>query len=105
MQLLAGFATEYKKRHDALWPELRALLKDAGISGYSIFLDGDTNTLFAYLTITDRNRLARLPNEPVMKKWWLFMKDIMETNADNSPVAIDFGRGVLYAIIHLNDAV
>lgn len=38
MQLLAGYAAEYKKRHDALWPELQSLLKDAGISDYSIFL-------------------------------------------------------------------
>lgn len=89
MQLLAGYAAEYKKRHDALWPELQSLLKDAGISDYSIFLDEDTNILFACLTVTDRNNLANLSNEPVMKKWWLYLKDIMETNADHSPVAID----------------
>ena len=89
MKLLAGYAVEYKKRHDALWPELQALLKEAGVSDYSIFLDDDTNTLFAYLTATDTNKLAELSNEPVMKKWWLYMRDIMETNADNSPVVVD----------------
>lgn len=89
MQLLAGYAVEYKKRHDALWPELQSLLKDAGVSDYSIFLDEDTNILFACLTVTDRNNLANLSNEPVMKKWWFYMKDIMETNADHSPVTVD----------------
>lgn len=88
MQLLAGYATEYRERHDVLWPELQALLKDAGITGYSIFLDEDTNILFAYLTVTDQKKLADLANEPVMKKWWLHMKDIMETHADNSPVVV-----------------
>ena len=42
MQLHPGFIDEYKKRHDELWPELKALLKESGISDYSIFLDPST---------------------------------------------------------------
>ena len=34
----------------------------------------------------DVKKLDALPNEPIMKKWWAYMKDIMETNEDNSPV-------------------
>lgn len=64
-------------------------MKEAGLADYSIFLDEETNTLFAYLTATDTNKLAELSNEPIMKKWWLYMKDIMETNADSSPVVVD----------------
>jgi L-rhamnose mutarotase len=37
MQLFPGFEAEYRKRHDEIWPELVALLKEAGISEYSIF--------------------------------------------------------------------
>ncbi len=86
MKLFKGYEAEYRKRHDALWPELGTLLKDAGIKEYSIFLDEETNILFGYLTIDDKTKLDELPKHPVMKKWWAYMKDIMETNEDNSPV-------------------
>jgi L-rhamnose mutarotase len=88
MKLFKGCEAEYKRRHDELWPELKELLKKTGIRRYSIFLDEETNILFGYLTIDDAKKLDELPNEPVMKKWWHYMKDIMETNKDNSPVTI-----------------
>ena len=88
MKLFKGFEAEYRKRHDALWPELEVLLKDAGIQNYSIFLDEETNVLFGCLTIDDETKLDELPKQPVMKRWWAYMKDIMESNEDNSPVNI-----------------
>jgi|SRR5690242_8784186 L-rhamnose mutarotase len=88
MQLLKGFEAEYKKRHDEIWPELKTLLKETGITGYSIFLDEQTNELFAYFTIEDDKKLNELSGQEIMKKWWAYMKDIMETNGDNSPVAV-----------------
>lgn len=87
MQLKKGFETEYKKRHDTLWPELEQLLKDTGISDYSIYLDETTLSLFALLSVEDPERLKTLPDEAVMKKWWQYMSDIMETNPDHSPVS------------------
>ncbi len=95
MKLLKGFEAEYKKRHDELWPELKVLLKETGIKDYSIFLDEETNDLFAYFTIEDDNKLDNLPAQPIMKKWWAYMKDIMETNEDNSPVSLPL-RQVFY---------
>jgi L-rhamnose mutarotase len=92
MKLLKGFEAEYKKRHDELWPELKTLLKKTGISHYSIFLDKETNDLFACFTIEDGKKLQDLPNQPVMKKWWAYMKDLMETNDDNSPVSMPLGE-------------
>ncbi|MBD0276588.1 MAG: L-rhamnose mutarotase [Flavisolibacter sp.] len=86
MKLFKGCEDEYKKRHDEIWNELKYLLKQAGIKDYSIFLDEETNSLFAYLTIDDAKQLDALPGEPVMKKWWAYMKDLMETNEDSSPV-------------------
>ena len=71
-----------------MWPELEALLKQTGIKDYSIFLDEQTNYLFGYLIIDDKTKLDELPKQPVMQKWWTYMKDIMETNDDNSPVNI-----------------
>lgn len=88
MKLHKGFAEEYKKRHNPIWPELSSLLKSFGISDYSIFLDEDTDVLFAVFTVEDLMLLERLKTEQIMKKWWDYMKDIMDTNADNSPVSI-----------------
>jgi len=88
MQLHKGFKEEYKRRHDTLWPELKELLKATGISDYSIFLDESTYCLFGIMTTTNPKALDDLPNHPTMKKWWNYMKDIMETNEDNSPVSI-----------------
>jgi L-rhamnose mutarotase len=88
MQLNKGAEKEYKKRHDELWPELETLLKSTGISEYAIFLDETTNSLFGMLKIENAQWLEDLPQHPVMQKWWLYMKDIMECNRDNSPVSI-----------------
>ena len=88
MRLNPGMEAEYTRRHDAIWPELVQLLKDTGISNYSIHLDRETNTLFGYLERRDDHTMDDLPNHPVMKKWWAYMGDIMATNPDGSPVAI-----------------
>ncbi|MEX6686199.1 L-rhamnose mutarotase [Danxiaibacter flavus] len=88
MQLFKGFEEEYKRRHTAIWPELKALLKERGISQYSIWLDEETLTLFACFYSEDPELLDDLPEHEVMKKWWTYMKDIMATNADESPVSV-----------------
>lgn len=88
MKLFDGCEDEYKKRHDAIWPELKTLLKETGIRDYSIFLDRETNILFGVLKIQNSIKLDELPNHPVMKKWWAHMNDIMVSNPDNSPVSI-----------------
>lgn len=88
MQLDPGRADEYRRRHDDIWPELVALLKDTGISGYSIFLDPETNALFAVLHRDDEHRMDALPGHEIMRRWWAHMGDIMATNADGSPVVV-----------------
>lgn len=88
MQLNPGMRDEYVRRHDEIWPELVALLRETGISNYSIHLDEPTNTLFGYLERRADHTMADLPNHPVMKRWWAYMGDIMATNPDGSPVAI-----------------
>ena len=88
MKLFKGCEDEYKKRHDTIWPELKELLKEKGIADYSIFLDEETSTLLGTLKVENKMKMDDLPNHPVMKRWWAYMKDIMESNDDNSPVAI-----------------
>ena len=88
MKLFKGQEAEYKKRHDELWPELSQLLKDNGISDYSIFLEEETGFLFGVLKVEDPANMDRLPAEAIMKKWWAYMKDIMDSNPDHSPVSV-----------------
>ena len=88
MKLRKGFEEEYKRRHTALWPNLQVLLQQAGIKAYSIFLDETTSDLIGCFSIDDATKLDALPAEPVMKKWWAYMADIMETNEDKSPISI-----------------
>lgn len=88
MKLFPGKEAEYKKRHDEIWPELATLLSETGISDYSIFLDEKTLNLFAVFEVADATALDTLPEQPVMRKWWHYMSDIMDTNADESPVSI-----------------
>jgi L-rhamnose mutarotase len=89
MKLMPGFEAEYKRRHDAIWPELSQALSAAGISNYSIFLDQHTGNLFAVQELAEDHTAAKLPQTEIVKKWWAWMKDIMETNPDNSPVAVE----------------
>ena len=88
MKLKPGSRDEYKKRHDAIWPELKKLLQNAGIRDYSIFLDEETNTLFAVQKIDGNAGSQDLGKTEIVQKWWAYMADIMETNPDNSPVSI-----------------
>lgn len=78
---------EYKKRHDELWPEMEKMLKDHGVSEYSIFLLEETGQLFAYLHVEDESLYARVSETEICKKWWAYMEPLMETNDDHSPVA------------------
>ncbi len=86
MKLKPGFRDEYKKRHDELWPELKALLKEQGVSDYSIFFDEETNLLFGVQHQEGENSSQDLGSLEIVQKWWAYMADIMETNPDNSPV-------------------
>lgn len=88
MKLRPGFKEEYLKRHDEIWPELVELIKKAGVSDYSIFLDEETNILFAVQKQSGDGSSQNLGSNPVVQKWWAYMADLMDTNPDNSPVTI-----------------
>ena len=87
MQLNKNCYAEYQRRHDEIWPDLAKLLKKTGIKDYSIFLDEETDTLFATLKTSSLKNLEALPALDIMKKWWEYMADIMATNPDHSPVS------------------
>jgi L-rhamnose mutarotase len=85
MQLKPGVVEEYRRRHDAIWPELAEAISAAGIYDYSIFLDEETLSLFAVLKLHDGETSAELPEQPVMKKWWDYMAPLMEVEPGNRP--------------------
>jgi len=87
MKLIPGYKEEYRKRHNEIWPELVKLLKDAGVGNYSIWLDVETNTLFAYQEQSGESSSQDLGTTEIVQRWWKYMADIMETNPDNSPVS------------------
>lgn len=85
MQLKPGTVEEYRRRHDAIWPELAELLRESGIHDYSIFLDEETLALFAVLKLRDDNRRDALPGHPLMQRWWDHMAPLMEVGPGNRP--------------------
>ncbi|MGB3126074.1 MAG: L-rhamnose mutarotase [Pseudomonas sp.] len=89
MNLNPGQADEYRRRHDALWPELAEALLAAGVVDYRIFLDEPANALFAVLVHEDAHGLDDLPGTALMQRWWQHMQDIMPSHPDASPISVD----------------
>jgi len=97
MILKPGCKQEYIKRHNAIWPELKKLLSNSGVSDYSIYLDEETNLLFGVQKLDGEQSSQDMGTEEIVKKWWAYMADIMETNPDNSPVTIPMEE-----VFHMN---
>lgn len=91
---------EYQRRHDAIWPELAAVLSEHGVRSYSIFLDAPRNLLFAYVELESLERWNAIADTPVCRRWWSYMRDIMATHPDHSPVSED-----LMEVFHMASAV
>lgn len=97
LTLKPGCREEYARRHNPIWPELQDVLRRHGVHNYSIFLDGNTDSLFAYVEIESVELWQRIATTEVCRRWWSDMKDLMLTNADDSPVAI-----MLDEVFHLD---
>jgi L-rhamnose mutarotase len=85
MKLKPGTVEEYRRRHDEIWPELSELLRKSGIYDYSIFLDEETLHLFAVLKLWPDHNIGSLPEQPLMRRWWDYMADLMEVEPGNRP--------------------
>ena len=88
MKLRKGFREEYIRRHSLIWPELAQMIRDSGVSDYSIFLDAETDTLFGVQKVAGEGGSQEIGDREIVQKWWAYMADIMDTNPDNSPVSI-----------------
>ena len=87
MSVHPGMEEEYERRHSPIWPELEAVLKSHGVHNYSIFLHPETLQLFGYAEIEDEARWEAIASTPECGRWWAYMKEVMPSNPDNSPVA------------------
>jgi L-rhamnose mutarotase len=88
MKLRSGCQAEYERRHRSIWPELQDVLKRHGVHNYSIFLDRNTDSLFAYAEIESEELWTQIAATEECRRWWSYMKDLMLTNTDDSPVAV-----------------
>ncbi len=77
-----GQIEEYRRRHDAIWPEMKEVLREAGIRNYTIWLSGQE--LFGYYECTrGLAYAARVQAEsPVVQRWDEYMKDILIMEKD-----------------------
>ena len=89
MSVNPGQEEKYTRRHSPIWPELEATLKSHGVHNYSIFLNKETSQLFAYVEIEDEARWAAIAATPICRQWWAHMKELMPSNADNSPISAE----------------
>ena len=81
-KIIDGKKDEYITRHDNIWPELKELLKEAGIKNYTIWAEG--NTLFGYYECEKGVDFAARTqaNSPIVDKWNEYMKDVMIMELD-----------------------
>lgn len=92
MFLKPGFEKEYERRHQRIWPELKMMVQESGVCDYSIFWDRDTNILFAVQKVKEGVGSQDLGKTEIVRRWWAYMADIMETNEDLSPISIELAE-------------
>ena len=80
-RVLPGKLAEYIRRHDEIWPEMTAVLNEAGIRNYTIWNTGEE--LFGYYECDSVEFAGRVQAEsPVVARWNEYMKDVMVMDAD-----------------------
>lgn len=77
-----GMLDEYIDRHNKIWPELKDVLKSAGIGNYTIWNTG--NELFGYFECEKGAAFAEetQARSEVVDRWNEYMKDVMVMELD-----------------------
>lgn len=63
----------YQEVHEAVWPEVLAMIRSCNIRNYSIFLREPENLLFSYFEYhgTDYpGDQAKMAADPMTQEWW-----------------------------------
>ena len=71
---------EYKKHHEAVWPEMLEALRQTGWHNYSLFMKED-GTLFGYFETPEsfQAALGGMSKEEINTKWQDFMAPYFES--------------------------
>lgn len=81
LEVRPGYEDEYRRRHDAIWPEMVDALRVAGIRNYAIFRHG--LHLFGYFETDDlAASVAALRDSAVNRRWGEWMAPIMRIEVD-----------------------
>jgi len=72
---------EYIRLHQAVWPELLADMRAAGIGNYTIFSDGPE--LFGYYEVDDPEKAQQaMAHSNANRRWQQFMANYLATPID-----------------------
>ena len=96
LRLKPGTGTAYDKAHAAVWPEMLALLKRAGVAEYSIFRRDEL--LFLYMHVEDFEATwLKIENDPVNERWQAAMGEyFLETQPTQPGERFPFMQEVFY---------
>ena len=100
LQVKRGRLDEYRRRHEAVWPDMVAALAASGWRNYSLFLDADGLLIGYFETDSLDDALAGMAATEVNMRWQAHMSDLFEGN-DGRPA--DQAFVVLPEVFNLDD--
>ena len=77
----------------------RKLLKEYGVSNYSIFLHKDSDVLFGYFEVENEELFNKMGESDVCRRWWKYMTEVLVSESENSPKAKE---DMLTEVFHLD---
>ncbi len=76
-----GMLDEYIRRHDHIWPEMKEMLREAGIRNYTIWNVG--NELFGYYECDSVKTASQVQKQSAVNaRWDAYMQDVMVMEKD-----------------------
>jgi L-rhamnose mutarotase len=89
-EIRPGTEDEYEKRHDEIWPELVAAIKDAGLANYTLFRRGTEIIAYVEAHPDVATAFAKLGPTDVNRRWAEWFSDVIVSLTDE--------QGNLYAV-------
>ena len=100
LKVKAELVEEYKKRHEAVWPEMKEALRRSGWHNYTLFMRED-GLLFGYFETEESfaAALERMDKEDVNARWQASMSPYFEAPPGSRP---DQNTVELEEVFHLD---
>ena len=86
LKVKADRLEEYKRHHEAVWPEMRQALRESGWHNYSLFVRDD-GLLFGYFETEESLEVAQalMAERPINTAWQEFMAPYFESPNNARP--------------------